>query len=67
MEVAIITGSAGNRMNYSYTENNRIGDHIWWISDVTKFKTQDPEWIWKYSLDDILSEMHDAIALHTSS
>ncbi len=35
MEVAIITGPAGNRMNYSYTENNRIGDHIWWISVVT--------------------------------
>lgn len=25
----------GKKMNYTYSEGNRIGDHIWWISDVS--------------------------------
>jgi len=47
----------GNRMNYSYSEDSRIGDHIWYISDMSKFKKQYPEWTWKYTLDDILSQI----------
>jgi CDP-paratose 2-epimerase len=45
------------KMNYSYSENNRIGDHIWWISDVSKFKNHYPDWNWKYNIDDILSQI----------
>jgi len=30
--------------NYTISEQNRIGDHIWYISDLTKFKTDYPEW-----------------------
>jgi len=48
-----------NKMNYSYSENNRIGDHIWYISDVSKFKAHYPDWHWKYNLKDILSQIHD--------
>ncbi len=47
----------GKRMNYSYTENNRIGDHIWWISDVSKFKAHYPEWEYKYGIKEILVEI----------
>ncbi|MFL5729867.1 MAG: NAD-dependent epimerase/dehydratase family protein [Cytophagaceae bacterium] len=49
----------GKKMNYSYTANNRIGDHIWYISDVTKFKTHFPEWDYKYSLEDTMIQMID--------
>lgn len=49
----------GNKMDYTYTESNRIGDHIWYISDMTKFKKQYPGWTWKYTLEDILSQMFD--------
>ena len=47
----------GNKMDYTYTESNRIGDHIWYISDMSKFKAQYPGWTWKYTLEDILSQM----------
>jgi len=50
----------GKRMNYSYNENNRIGDHIWWISDVRRFKEQYPLWNWKYNVDDILVQIYNA-------
>ncbi len=48
----------GKRVNHSYVENNRIGDQIWWISDVTKFKEHYPEWDYKYNVNDILSEIY---------
>ncbi len=47
----------GNTMNYSYSEDNRIGDHIWWISDLSKFRQHYPEWHWKYRLEDILEQI----------
>jgi CDP-paratose 2-epimerase len=50
----------GNKMNYSYAEQNRIGDHIWWISDVSKFKAHYPGWNHTFNVTDILSQIHQA-------
>lgn len=50
----------GKPMNYEYSESNRIGDHIWWISDVSKFKKHYPEWTWKYNINDILTQIYEA-------
>lgn len=46
-----------NKLNWSYQETNRIGDHIWWISDVSKFKTHYPQWDFTYAVPDILNEI----------
>jgi CDP-paratose 2-epimerase len=51
----------GNKMNFSYSETNRIGDHIWYISNLTKFKSHYPEWNWKYDLKETLVEMYNGI------
>lgn len=48
---------AGKKLNWSYEESNRIGDHIWWISDVGKFKDHYPEWNLTYTIQDILEEI----------
>ncbi|MFN4915010.1 MAG: NAD-dependent epimerase/dehydratase family protein [Sphingomonadales bacterium] len=50
----------GKKMNYQYLDNNRIGDHIWWISDVSKFKQHYPQWTWKYNVQDILVQIFNA-------
>lgn len=50
------------KMNYSYSEDNRIGDHIWWISDVSKFKAHYPQWDFKYNIDDILGQIHSSMS-----
>ena len=52
---------SGNKMNYQYVETNRIGDHIWYISDVNKFKLHYPEWNFKYDLKTTLSQIHDSM------
>ncbi|HET6244980.1 MAG: NAD-dependent epimerase/dehydratase family protein [Bacteroidetes bacterium] len=48
---------SGNKMKYSYANENRIGDHIWYISDVTKFKEHYPNWNYKFNLETTLIEM----------
>jgi CDP-paratose 2-epimerase len=48
----------GRRLNWTYQEANRIGDHIWWISDITKFKAHYPKWDLTYNVRDILNEIH---------
>lgn len=51
---------SGNKLDFSYLEDNRIGDHIWYISDVRKFQNHYPEWAYRYSIHDILGEIHAA-------
>jgi len=51
----------GKKMNWSYSEINRIGDHIWWISDVSKFKTHYPDWSFNFSMVDILQQIFHGI------
>jgi len=52
---------AEKKINYSYVEDNRIGDHIWYVSDLSKFKNHYPEWIWKYDLESILVEIYNGL------
>jgi CDP-paratose 2-epimerase len=48
---------SGKKMNYTYVEDNRIGDHIWWISDVRRFQSHYPEWRYRYDIHKILEEI----------
>jgi len=50
----------GKKMKYTYSEENRSGDHIWWITDVRKFKLHFPEWEYKYNIRTILENISDA-------
>lgn len=51
----------GRKANYELSDANRIGDHIWYVSDVTKFKEHYPDWDFEYDIDDILKEMCAAV------
>jgi CDP-paratose 2-epimerase len=51
---------SGRQLNWSYFEDNRIGDHIWWISDVKRFKKHYPNWQYRYGIHEILDEIHAA-------
>jgi CDP-paratose 2-epimerase len=50
---------AGKELNYSYTDENRSGDHIWYISDLSKFKAKYPNWSIKYNVPHILREIYN--------
>ena len=50
----------GRPMQWTYSDQNRTGDHIWWISDMRRFRADYPEWQYRYDLEGILSEIIDA-------
>ncbi|GAB3024488.1 NAD-dependent epimerase/dehydratase family protein [Spirosoma pulveris] len=52
---------SGKKMNYTYSETNRIGDHIWYISNLNKFKDHYPDWNWHYDLKQTMTQIHDSM------
>jgi CDP-paratose 2-epimerase len=52
--IALCEGITGNRMNITLSETNRIGDHIWYVSDLTKFRAHYPQWQPRYGIEETL-------------
>lgn len=51
---------AGRDLRWKYSPNNRVGDHIWWISDNGKFLQHYPGWRLEYDVPKILEEIYEA-------
>ena len=49
----------GKKMNVVYRDDNRIGDHIWYISDTRKFQAHYPGWKQTYDLARIIDEIFE--------
>jgi CDP-paratose 2-epimerase len=47
----------GRTMNWKYQEQNRVGDHIWYVSDLRRFQSQYPAWRITRDVDQILTEI----------
>lgn len=58
--IALCQEIAGRELNHSYTDGNRVGDHIWYVSDVSKFADHYPEWSLTRDVKAILTEMYEA-------
>jgi CDP-paratose 2-epimerase len=52
---------SGKKMNYEYVDQNRAGDHICYISDLTKMKAHYPNWDITKSLDDVFREIYEVM------
>ena len=50
-------GILGKKAKVNYSKTNRIGDHIWYISDVSKFQKHYPKWKYQYDNDAIFEEI----------
>jgi CDP-paratose 2-epimerase len=49
----------GNELRWDYSEKNRNGDHIWWITDLSKFRSHYPDWRPEYDVPRILREISE--------
>jgi CDP-paratose 2-epimerase len=58
--ISKIQEKVDKKLTYSISEDNRIGDHIWYISDVSKFQKDFPNWKYTYNIDMIIDEMVNA-------
>ena len=52
-----INALLGTKLSWQYVDQPRAGDHICYISNVSKFKSHYPDWRIAYSLDDILERI----------
>ncbi|MGE3172324.1 MAG: NAD-dependent epimerase/dehydratase family protein [Planctomycetota bacterium] len=52
----------GKTMQWSYSDQHRSGDHIWWISDVRRFRQHYPDWDYRFDLQTTLVQIHDELA-----
>jgi CDP-paratose 2-epimerase len=52
--------TAGRRLEWSYSDRNRTGDHIWWVGDNGRFQEHYPGWELEYDVPRILREIHEA-------
>jgi len=59
--IALCEEITGNPMQVQYLDENRIGDHIWWISDVAKFQDHYPQWRYRYDIRAILEEIYHGL------
>jgi CDP-paratose 2-epimerase len=50
---------SGRKLNYTYKEDNRVGDHIWWISDTSKFSNHYPAWKQRFDVKAILQQIFE--------
>ena len=57
--IALCEEIAGRKLKWTYSETNRIGDHIWYISDLRKFKSHYPSWRQEYDLRRLLEDIHE--------
>ena len=49
----------GYKMDWTYAEQNRMGDHIWWVSDLSRFSSHYPDWKLQYNVPQILQEIYE--------
>jgi CDP-paratose 2-epimerase len=50
----------GRELNWKYSDDNRIGDHIWYISGLGKFMSHYPAWSIEYDVPKVLNEIYEA-------
>jgi CDP-paratose 2-epimerase len=55
--IRMVEELSGRELKYQLSPQARSGDHIWWVSDVGKFRRHYPAWSFRYDLKAILTEM----------
>jgi CDP-paratose 2-epimerase len=57
--ITICEEITGKRLAHTYADQNRTGDHIWWVSDLSRFCEHYPNWKLKYDIPCILEEIYE--------
>ncbi len=58
--IDLIEEISGKRLQYTLSDEARKGDHKWYISDMTKFRSHFPDWEPQFDLRDMITEMVSA-------
>jgi CDP-paratose 2-epimerase len=55
---------AGRELDYELSDQARMGDHRWWISDMSEFQRDYPAFELDYGIEEVLREIHDVNVDH---
>ena len=58
--IAMCEEISGEKLDWEYVETARKGDHQWWISDCSRFRSHFPSWEQEYDVRRILEEIYEA-------
>ncbi len=65
--VRIAERVCGKKLTWSLQDQNRVGDHIWWISDIRKFQSHYPGWRLHYDVEEIVGEIATELEMRLSA
>ena len=51
---------AGRELDWTLSDQARIGDHRWYVSDLGAFERDHPEWSLTFGMEDVLRDIHAA-------
>jgi CDP-paratose 2-epimerase len=57
--IALCQEISGQTLSWTYSAQNRIGDHLWYVSDTRKFQHHYPEWRQRYGLRELLRDIYE--------
>lgn len=60
--IAVSEQIAGRPLRWSYSDQARVGDHIWYISDVGRFRREHPTWRPRYDLRRLMEDIYERSA-----
>jgi CDP-paratose 2-epimerase len=58
--IALCERIAGRELEWTLSDDARVGDHRWWISDLGAFERDYPGWSLTHDVGAVLREIHDA-------
>lgn len=56
--IALCEEVAEKKLVHRYEDQNRTGDHVWYVSDIRRFREHYPGWSLEYDLPAILEAVH---------
>ena len=57
--ISLCEQQAGRELDWTYSDQNRAGDHIWWVSDIHRFQTDYPDFKLTYDMPAIIADLHE--------
>lgn len=57
--IASCEAITGRPMRVTYSEQSRVGDHLWWISDMSAFAADYPDFALTYDIASTLTDIHE--------
>ena len=58
--IALCGKITGRQLDYKLSDDARIGDHQWYVSDLAAFEQDYPSWHLTFGIEDVLRDIHEA-------